>query len=225
MKRRSVSFALVLFAGWVTSGCAASSGSAEPPRDPESQVGAVYSLMSARAEQGSEAAGPRGILEALPGSALSNQMKRSFSDAVILGNVSAVDEGEAYRVVGGSDSPVPWDSNEVDVLSVYVTLSVDQTLCATQPLADKVTFRFFVNSKDDITTVRDGLEQMGDLAVFVKSAPDTADLVFYPADVTGLLSDVDADGSILWPVARDAYGDKWTDGGESVEALKQACPA
>lgn len=224
MRSRTIPIGLALLAG-----CVACDSDANPPGGSNSNtsvsaVQGVYKLMSASGRQGSEGPGPRNILQALPGSALSQQMQRSFSDAVVVGTVTEVNEGEAYRVVDAMDSPVPWDSSEIDVLSVHVNLAVEQQLCTAQPIPSSINFRFFVTSKNQIDTVRDGLEKMGTVAVFVKSAADPEDPVFYPADVTGLLSQVDADGSIVWPVARRHYGEKWTDGGETLESLRQSCP-
>jgi len=209
--------------------CVACTGEAGSSADSHSQptgavaVKAVYSMMRESAGHGSEAPGPRTILQALPGSDLSRQMGRAFSDAVVMGTVTAVEEGQAYRVVGATDSPVPWEANDIDVLSTHVTLDVHEPLCATKPVPSSVTFRFFITSKNEITTVREGLTEMGEIAVFLKSSPDPEDPIYYQADASGLLSEVDGDGRIPWPVARQHYGSIWAEGGDTVASLKHGC--
>jgi hypothetical protein len=229
MRLRIVVIAVIVSAGSFACGSTSKSGVEGSQDNSESSaIRAVYSIMLERSDLGSDGPGPRTILQALPGSQLSQQMGRSFSDVVVTGTVSAVKEGQAYRVAdppGATDSPVPWDSGDFDVLSLYVTFDVDQDVCSSEPVPTSVTFRFFVSSKDKIETVRDGLEKMGEIAVFLKSSADPQDPVFYQADSDGLLSEVDADGHIPWPVAEGHYGETWTRGGETVASLRQSCPA
>lgn len=217
---------MLLFTVLLSAVAACGSG-ATPSRDAErgaSAVSSVYTIMAERADLGSEAQGPRSIGEALPGSKLAQRLNRSFSDVVVTGSVLQVREGQAYKVVNATDSPVPWERGDADIASAYVTLRVRHKICSSQHIGKTLQFRFFMPSQSDLGTVQNGLKQMRTIAVFLKAAPDLSDRVFYPADAAGLLSPVGPDGRIAWPVAQKHYGAHWATGGKTVASLTRACP-
>lgn len=126
----------------------------------------------------------------------------SFSDAVVIGNVSKVQTGNGVIWRDDNDfTIVAYNDPKADTRSAYVTMTVDQAIGAITPTPDRtVTFRVIAPPQADPQKFIEGLAGLQRIAVVLSNDPNAAESVpWRPIIDDTMIGVIDADGSLTLP--------------------------
>jgi len=191
----------------LVAGCGSSqsgvSHDAVRPGDPK------YALTQLRSESTGDELQPANLRKALPNYQyrVGNAAKVvSFSDAVVVGTVTHVREGNGVIWRDDQDfTVVDYTDAKADTRSALVTMTVDEATGAIDPSSRPVTFRVIAPAQADPERFIEGLAGLQRIAVVLRNDPNAAETTpWRPILGDHLICVIASDGSLTLPAFPDA---------------------
>ncbi|TCJ29867.1 hypothetical protein [Nocardioides jejuensis] len=178
-------------------------------RSPEAEQAGTYAFdqMAGRVDPGGSLPGARSLADALPNRMHLLGLSRKYipiSDAIVLGHVIKVDDGDGFRQKGGGDGPTrKVGLREPEMMWGYVVVTIDvekQTGTSNTP----VQVALWLTGATDIDKFKDSIAGLDDVLVVLdhQTISDGRSLVV-PALQATLFGDVVA-GKVRFPALGDA---------------------